>query len=233
MSLFFEPSRLRCLVSCFFPLRVVLMPCLFHVLLIISVSWNYFSRFSFINLLFGSLKKNCRFVFKTKVSKNITDSFLSFFLKKKPGFSWVSSFFVFYFFMHDLQKHVAIFLCLQPLFWKISWFFCRNPFVSVQKKCHLKKKRDPLDFSLLFLLNLFSLFVSYLNVYSPCGHSSYSPRFYFFTSFFSFHVSSPCVCSRYVYVLPLLCLLTIFLNRLNLFFSLFLKNTFICSSLFV
>ena len=53
----------------FFPPCVVLIPCLFHVLLIISVSWYYFSWFSFINLLFGSLKINCRFVFGQKFQK--------------------------------------------------------------------------------------------------------------------------------------------------------------------
>ena len=48
---------------------VVLIPCLFHVLLIISASWHYFSWFSSINLLFGSLQKKCRFVFEQRFQK--------------------------------------------------------------------------------------------------------------------------------------------------------------------
>ena len=37
VSLFFEPSLLRCFISCFFPPCVVLIPCLFHFLLILDV----------------------------------------------------------------------------------------------------------------------------------------------------------------------------------------------------
>ena len=137
MSLFFEPSLLRCFISCFFPPCVDLIPCLFHVLLIISASWHYFSWFSSINLLFGSLKNNCRFVVGQKFQKISLILFLS--LKKLLFFlSFINFCFWICFFMHDLQKHFAIFLCFHILFWKISWFFCLNLLLSVKK--NTKKK---------------------------------------------------------------------------------------------
>ena len=219
----------------FFPPCVVLIPYLFHVLLIISASWHYYSWFSSINLLFGSLKKISRFVFDQKFQKISLILFLTYFWKKKKRFYWVSSFCAFYFFMHDLQKHVAI-LCFQSLFGKISCFLCRSPFVSVRKKFTSKKKRDSLYFSLLlFLLNLFSLNC----VISSCLLSllivfSFSTIFLFsFLPSFSFHVSlSLCLPSHYVYLLSLSLslslslMLLLFIPSKKITFIFFLKNFF-------
>ena len=109
--------------------------------------------------------------------------------------------------MHDIQKHFAIFLCFHILFWKISGFFCLNLVISVQKN-HLKKKSDSHNFSLVFLLTLFSLFcfVS-LCLLSLLLVFSFSTLFLFFSlPFFSFPISSPYVClSLCLFTLSLLC----------------------------
>ena len=187
---FFELSLLRCFISCVFHLCVVLIPCLFHVLLIISASWYYFSWFSFINLLFGTLKQIV-VLFLDKSFKTY-HKFSFYHFGKNHVFLEFHHFVLFYFFMHDLQKHVLFFLCFQSLFWKISCFFCRSPFVSVQKKNTSKKKVTLFIFLFFTFSSSFILsFVSYLHVYFPCCSSSYSPRFFSFFSlpFFSFHVS--------------------------------------------
>ena len=88
--------------------------------------------------------------------------------------------------MHDLvKKQFVIFLCFQFLFRK-SCFIC----LSLFAKTSPPKVCDSLHFfSLLFLLNLFSFFVSSLYFYSPCRHSSYSlflHVFFFSLSMFPF-----------------------------------------------
>ena len=97
LSLFFEPFLLRCFISCSFPPCVILIPCLFHVLLIISASWYYFSWFYSINLLLGLWEKIV-VLFLDKSFKKISLIFsLSLFLKKKKKRFWVSPFLLFLF----------------------------------------------------------------------------------------------------------------------------------------
>ena len=96
--------------------------------------------------------------------------------------------------MHDLdQKQFVIFLCFQFLFRK-SCFIC----LSLFSKTSPPKMCDSLHFfSLLFLLNLFSFFVSSLYFYSPCRHSSYSlflhVFFFLFPCFLSLRLLSLCL----------------------------------------
>ena len=192
-------------ISCFFSPCVVLIPCLFHVLLIISVSWNYFSWFSFINLLFGSLKNNLSFCFWTKVSKKYHWYSFYHFEKTLVFLSFINFCFWICSFMHDIQKSFCFFLCFHILCWRISGFFCLNLVISVQKK-NLKKKSDSLIFSLVFLLTLFSLFCFVLCLLSLLLVFSFSTLVLFFLF--------PCFpllmfASRYVFVtlslvLPLL-----------------------------
>ena len=147
MSLFFEPSLLRCLVSCFF---------LFASSSFLVCSMIYwllaFLEITFINLLLGSLQKK------------IIHSLSIIFLKKR--FYWVSSFFAFKcVFPCMIFKLFLPFSAFSISFWKISCFFCLNLFVSVQKKKLFWKVID--WFSLLFLFTS-SRFVLSLCVLSLC-----------------------------------------------------------------
>ena len=76
------------------------------------------------------------------------------------------------FFMHDPKRTLFYVFNLSFEKYLVSYSVC---FCS-KKKITSKKIPDSLDFfSLLFLLNLFSFFVSSLFVYSnPCLYSSYS-----------------------------------------------------------
>ena len=106
----------------FFPPCVVLIPCLFHVSLIISVSWHYFSWFSFINLLFGSQKKKLSFCFWTKVSKISLILFLSLFLKKKTLFlSFIIFAFEFVFWCMIFKNMFCYFSLFSHSFLKNIW----------------------------------------------------------------------------------------------------------------
>ena len=107
----------------FFPPWVVRIPCLFHVLLIVSASWQYYSWFSFITLLFGSLKNKLSFCFWTKVSKNIIDTlfiilqtlvfleFHQFLLLNLFSHAWYSKTFCYFsLFSHSFLKNIWVLL---------------------------------------------------------------------------------------------------------------------------
>ena len=76
--LFLNPPFFGVWSLVFSSLRRPLSLICFMFLLILSVSWHYCSWFSFINLLFGSLRKIV-VLFWTKNSKNIIDSFKKWF----------------------------------------------------------------------------------------------------------------------------------------------------------
>ena len=81
---FFEPSLLRCLVSCFFLLASSVVPYLFHVFTDFERFLTLlFLIFFFINLLFGSLRKIV-VLFWTKIQK------ISLILLKKMIFCWTN-----------------------------------------------------------------------------------------------------------------------------------------------
>ena len=154
-------------------------------------------------------------------------------------FSWVSSIFAFEFvFSCMIFKNILLF------FFVFTFFFEEylGSFVLILLflfKKILKKKSDSLNFSLVFLLTLFSLFwfVSLWCLLSLLLVFSFPTFFLFFClPFFSFHISSPYVClSLCLFTLSLvLPLLIPFFENSPLFFF-FLKKTsfFICSSLFV
>ena len=204
----------------FFPHCVVLIPCLFHLLLVLSVSWYSFSWCSCINLLFGSRKKNGRFVVGQKLQKNIIDYSLTLgcwtkVAKKKKKlfekyncFSWFLNHFCCGFVFSCM-----IFKNMLPLFffqrlWKISCFFCLNLFLSVQKKSPQK------TFLILFILCLLSLVLLFL----------FSTLFFCFLFYLTMFLSL-CLLS--------LCLLTLSLSLLCFFLSLSLSyallfNSFSC-----
>ena len=242
MSLFFEPSLLRCFISCFFPPWVVLIPCLFHVVLIISASWHYFSWFSFINLLFGSLKNKLSFCCWTKVSKNIIDTL--FIIKKKICFSWLSSIFAFEFvFSRMIFKNILLFFFVFTFFFEgyLGSFVLISLFLF--KKKITFKKSDSLNFSLVFLLTLFSLFcfvslclLSLLLVFSLHAFSLFFSSFFLFPCFLSLGLPLA------MFIYSLSCASSVdsfFFLKIHfyLFFFFFSKKKktsfFICSSLFL
>ena len=109
---FFEPSLLRCFISCFFPPCVVLIPCLFHILLIISASWYYFSWFSSINLLLGLLEKIVVLFLDKSFKKYHWFSFCDYFWKK----TLLLSFTIFAFLNLFFQTWSSKTCCYSPLF---------------------------------------------------------------------------------------------------------------------
>ena len=130
--------------------------------------------------------------------------------------------------MHDLKKTFGHFLCFQFLFRKILFLMSK-----IFAKTSPPKICDSLYFfSLLFLLNLFSFFVSSLCVYSPCLYSSYSlflhVFFFLFPCFLSLRLLSLCLFTlsyvSSVCVLPFFCE-TFFESPL--FFVFFGENTFL------
>ena len=181
--------------------------------------------------------KNCRFVFGQKFQKNIIDTLLIIF--ETLVFLEFHQFLLLrLFFMHDLQKHFAIFLCFQSFFWKISCFFCRSPFVSVQKKNHLEKKNITLFIFLFFfafsssfiLSHLCHIFMFTLLAVSLLILHAFS---LFFSSFFLF----PCYLSfclpltMFIYSFSLSCFFCLFLQKNHLYLFFVQKILFICSSL--
>ena len=113
ISLFFEPSLLPCFISCFFPPCVVLIPCLFHILLIISASWYYFSWFSSVNLLLGLLEKIVVLFLDKSFKKYHWFSFCHYFWKKKDAFIEFHHFCFFNLFFHAWSSKTC---CYSPLF---------------------------------------------------------------------------------------------------------------------
>ena len=234
MSLFFEPSLLRCFISCFFLLESssFLVCSMFYWLLALLDST--FLVFLFINLLFGSLKNKLSFCFLDKSFKKY--HWYSFYHKKLLFFlSFINFCFWILFFMRDIQKHFAIFLCFHILFWKISGFFCLNLNIFCSKKI-TSKKSDSLNFSLVFLLTLFSLFcfVS-LCLLSLLLVFSFSTLFLFLFPFSLSIFPLLMFASRYVYLLSLslaLPLLIPFFLKIHFYLFFFFFSFFICSSLF-
>ena len=109
-----------------------------------------------------------------------------------------------FFFMHDLQKHFAIFLCCQILFWKYLVSFVVIPLFLFKIFSLKKKKVTLIVFFFIFLLNLFSLFcVVSLCLLSLLFVFLFSTLLFFFILCFSFHVSSPCVCLSLSFMLLL------------------------------
>ena len=146
--------------------------------------------------------------------------FLKFFFIKKTLFIEFHHFLLYFlFFMHDLQKHVAIVLCFQILFWKISWFFCLNLFVSVQKKNTSKKKVTLfifLYFSFLICSLFRRIFMFTLLVVSLLIFHTFSLFLFFLFSLSMFPLLM--FASRYVYLLSLsLVLLLFFFEKSPLF----------------
>ena len=144
------------------------------------------------------------------------------------------------------SKTFCYFLCFQSLFWKISCFFCRSPFVCPKKNPLEKKTWLSLFFSfLLFLLHLFSL----ICVISSCLLSlllvfSFSTLFLFFLFLLSLSMFPLSLClplSMFIYSLThsltqslslsLLCFFCLFLQKNTFIDFLLKKNLFICSSL--
>ena len=140
---FFEPSLYLCSISCFFLLASSDL----------RASWYYFSWFSFINFLFGSLK-NCLFVFG-KITKI---SLILLLLKKTLCFcSFLKSFSCKFVFRARSSKNISLFFfVVNPFFEKIL-FFCLDPFVSVQKMSPQFS-----SFSFLLFLSSFSKLLFFL-----------------------------------------------------------------------
>ena len=120
-------------------------------------------------------------------------------------------------------KNILLFFFVFNLFFgKYLVFFCRSPFVSVQKKITSKKKTWLSLFSLVFFLlcslsHLCHIFMFTLLAVSLLILHAFS---LFFSSFFLF----PCVpllmfASRYVYLLSLslLCFFCLFLQKKHLY----------------
>ena len=212
----------------FFHLCVVLIPCLFNVLLIMSASWHYYSGFSSINFLFGPLKKKCRFVFGQRFQKISLILFLSFF-KLLFFLSFINFCFWICSFMHDIQKHFAIFFVFNLFFGKYLVSFVVVPLFLSKKKKSPRKKKTWL--SLYFVLSL-------ICVISSCSLSlllvfSFSTLFLFFLFLLSLSMcSSPYVClSLCLFTLSLMLLLFIPSKKTPLLIFCSKKNLFICSSL--
>ena len=198
--LFFEPSLFLCFISCFSSLRrpyPLFVPCFYWFWAFLDITVLDF----LLSIFFLGLFEKLSFCFGQKISKKISLILYKkmFFLLSKPLFFLILTNFcfklVFFSFLFLLFFHV--------FFWKISCVFSPNPWVSVQKKIHLKNN---------------SWFSSFY-VSSPCIAL-------FFSLFLSFHDSSPCVCSRYVYLLSFLCLFSLSLSLLCFFCSiLFLEKS--------
>ena len=170
-----------------------------------------------------SLKK-LSFCCWTKVAKNIIDYSLNVILfERNTCFSWFLPFFALDLFFFHAWSSKTFCHYFFNVFEKISDFFCLNLFVFCSKKSPQKK--------ILILFFMFTLIVVTLLILNA----------FLLFSFFSYHVSSPCVCSRHVCLISLslsllccFCLFYFFFNHLYFFFRFFFLISFlICSSFFV
>ena len=233
LCLFFEPSLLRCFISCFSLRRP-------HSLFVPCFTGNKrFLTLLFLIFLyqpsFWISSKKMSFCFWTKVSKNIIDTLLIIF---KLLFFLSFIILCFLFFHAWSSKTFAIFLCFHILFWKISCFFCRSPFVSVQKKSPRKKNVTLfifpffLTFSSSFILShLCHIFMFTLLAVSLLILHAFS--LFFSLPCFSFHVTSPSVClSLCLFTLSLFYASSVYsFQKITFIYLVFFSIFFICSSL--
>ena len=154
MSLFFEPSLLQCFISCFFSSmsrpHSLFVPCFTDYQRLLTVLFLiFFYQPSF------WVSKKFSFCFWTKVSKKY--HWYSFYHFKNYCFSWVSSCFAFEFvFSCMIFKNILLFFFVFTFFFEKYLGSFALILIFLVKKNHLKKS-DSLNFSLVFLLTLFSL----------------------------------------------------------------------------